>query len=286
MQLLQFSIGLKMAVFDLMRYITMFATWKCSALFILFISLQGCTTRHQSSPAGPLDFAWKLSGDRSVAPLQVFSDASHIWLQWRPNQILPAIFGLTDHGEQLASYTRQGPYAKLDGHWGGLVFRGAHRQARARRSHDASMAQEQSLALAQSASPSVTSSVTPEVTSTVTSTVASTTAPIAQALPVKTPSQPFYAITPTDKNLRQALARWSGLSGWRFQAEHWSVDVDIPLTATANFSDDFIGSVRALIEATELSERPLQPCFYANQVLRVVPITEACDRTVTEGASL
>lgn len=278
MQLLQFSIGLKMAVFDLMRYITMFATWKCSALFILFLSLQGCTTSHQSSPAGPLDFAWKLSGDRSVAPLQVFSDASHIWLQWRPNQILPAIFGLTDHGEQLASYTRQGPYAKLDGHWGGLVFRGAHRQARARRSLDASMAQEKSLDLTQSASPSVSASAIPEVTS--------TTAPIAQALPVKIPSQPFYAITHTDKNLRQALARWSGLSGWRFQVEHWSVDVDIPLTATANFSDDFIGSVRALIEATELSERPLQPCFYTNQVLRVVPIAEACDRTVTEGASV
>jgi hypothetical protein len=105
--------------------------------------------------------------------------------------------------------------------------------------------------------------------------VASNTQPVAQA---------FYAITNTDKNLRQALARWSGLSGWRFQVEHWAVDVDIPLTATANFSDDFVGSVRALIQATELSERPLQPCLYANQVLRVVPITEACDRTVGEGA--
>ncbi len=62
------------------------------------------------------------------------------------------------------------------------------------------------------------------------------------------------------------------------------MDVDIPLTATANFSDDFIGSVRALIEATELSDRPLQPCFYANQVLRVVPLAEACDRTLAEGA--
>jgi hypothetical protein len=62
------------------------------------------------------------------------------------------------------------------------------------------------------------------------------------------------------------------------------VDVDIPLTATANFSDDFVGSVRALIEATELSDRPLQPCFYANQVLRVVSIAEACDHTLGEGA--
>jgi hypothetical protein len=101
---------------------------------------------------------------------------------------------------------------------------------------------------------------------------------------IKSTTQPFYAVTATDVNLRQTLARWSGLSGWRFQAEHWAVDVDIPLTATANFSDDFVGSVRALIEATELSDRPLQPCFYANQVLRVVPLAEACDRTLAEGA--
>jgi hypothetical protein len=38
-------------------------------------------------------------------------------------------------------------------------------------------------------------------------------------------------------------------------------------------------AVRHLLAATELSERPLQPCFYSNQVLRVVPYAQACDRT-------
>jgi len=37
--------------------------------------------------------------------------------------------------------------------------------------------------------------------------------------------------------------------------------------------------VRALLAATELSERPVQPCFYANQVLRVVAYTQTCDRS-------
>jgi hypothetical protein len=260
----------------------MFAIWGGRVFFIFILALTGCASKPLVSPTGTLDFSWKLSGDKSVAPLQVFSDATHIWLQWQPNQPLPAIFGVTAQGEQLASYTRQGPYTKLDAHWTALIFRGAHRQARAR--HPSAML----VSTASSSAPlplvsqiaSTTGSVAnsepvTQVSSVSSAAVASNTQPVAQA---------FYAITNTDKNLRQALARWSGLSGWRFQVEHWAVDVDIPLTATANFSDDFVGSVRALIQATELSERPLQPCFYANQVLRVVPITEACDRTVGEGA--
>lgn len=253
----------------------MSATWIASASLILFLTACGGTASLHSSghrvgvniPTGALDFGWRLSGERSVAPLQVFSDPTHIWLHWQPHQTIPAIFGVTESGEQIVDYESHGPYAKLDGRWDALVFRGAHQQARARRIHTQSAPS--------SSIPTVANSpVTPSVAQPVTEPISAST----------TASQAFYAITPGDKNLRQALSRWSGLSGWRFQAEHWSVDVDIPLTATANFSDDFIASVRALIEATELSDRPLQPCFYANQVLRIVPLTEACDRTLVEGA--
>jgi hypothetical protein len=262
----------------------MFAIWSVRTLFIFILALPGCTNKSIVSPTGSLDFSWKLSGDKSVAPLQVFSDAAHIWLQWQPNQILPAIFGVTARGEQLANYVRQGPYTKLDAHWTGLIFRGAHRQARARRSSDVPTS---------NTSHPVPMPMSPQAATSATSVAISepvTQVALAPSASVPSHTQPasqaFYAITKTDKNLRQALARWSGLSGWRFQVEHWAVDVDIPLTATANFSDDFVGSVRALMEATELSERPLQPCFYANQVLRVVPIMEACDRTVADGVRL
>jgi hypothetical protein len=64
------------------------------------------------------------------------------------------------------------------------------------------------------------------------------------------------------------------------------IDVDIPLTAGATFTDDFIDSVRALVGATELSDRPLQPCFYSNRVLRIVPLSEHCDRTTEQGSSV
>jgi hypothetical protein len=99
------------------------------------------------------------------------------------------------------------------------------------------------------------------------------------------PSRPFFSVSHTDLHLRQALIRWAGLSGWRFEPEHWAVDVDIPLSASAKFSDDFVSSVQALLASTELSDRPLQPCFYSNQVLRIVPVAEPCDRTLGDGTS-
>lgn len=202
------------------------------------------------SPVGRLDFGWRLSGDRSVAPLQIFSDASRTWLQWSPQQTLPALIGLDDQGERVLSYRQQGPYTVVEGQWSQLQFRAGTRQARARRAVVA---------------PTAPSVPTPPVDS----------------APVTTTA--VYAVTPKDQHLRQALGRWASIGGWRFQPDHWVVDVDIPLTAGAEFTDDFVDSVRALVSATELSDRPLQPCFYSNRVLRVVPVSEHCDRTVEQG---
>ncbi len=90
--------------------------------------------------------------------------------------------------------------------------------------------------------------------------------------------QPVYRAAPPDATLRAVLARWADLAGWTFQPQHWAVDVDIPLSATAEFSGDFKAAVRELLGATELAEKPLQPCFYGNRVLRVVPLAQSCTR--------
>lgn len=92
-----------------------------------------------------------------------------------------------------------------------------------------------------------------------------------------------FEVTPADGNVRRALARWAGLAGWTFEAEHWAVDVDIPLAGSAVFDDAFRPAVRSLLAATELGDRPVQPCFYANRVLRVVPLAQRCDRTQAPG---
>ncbi len=211
-------------------------------------------------PDGRLDFGWKLSGDRAVAPLQVFSDNHHTWLHWHPNQSVPAIFATLGDQQQVLTYKRQDPYTIVEGHWSRLSFRAGRQQAFARRHHAG-------------VDPTSTQPQAPDA-----ETVKLPAAVVSQG------SLVAYAVTPEDHHVRQALVRWSGISGWRFQPEHWGVDVDIPLSASAIFSDDFVTSVQALLLTTELSDRPLQPCFYSNQVLRVVPYAESCDRTLVTGA--
>jgi hypothetical protein len=98
-------------------------------------------------------------------------------------------------------------------------------------------------------------------------------------------SSASFEATPSDGNLRRALGRWARSAGWTFEPEHWAVDVDIPLAGSAAFGPDFVPAVRELLAATELGDRPLQPCFYANRVLRVVPLAQRCDRTQAPGGA-
>ncbi len=93
-----------------------------------------------------------------------------------------------------------------------------------------------------------------------------------------------FEVTPADGNVRRALGRWAHAAGWTFESEHWDVDADIPLAGSAVFGDSFRAAVRGLLSATELGDRPVQPCFYANRVLRVVPLAQRCDRTRAPGA--
>lgn len=278
-------------------------TW----LMFVFVLLSGCMgpagrpwpseqPGGTNIPSGKLDFGWKLSGDRAVAPLQVFSDTSRTWLQWLPGQILPIILGATEQGEQVLTYLRQGPYTILEGHWPALLFRSARLQARARRV-DASLAASGSMPhpLAQDPLAPQHSLGSQQQLSSQHSTSAQQHSSVQQQRSLQhqpnspqqstQSSRPFFTVSHTDLHLRQALIRWAGLSGWRFEPEHWAVDVDIPLSASAKFSDDFVSSVQALLASTELSDRPLQPCFYSNQVLRIVPVAEPCDRTLGDGTS-
>lgn len=97
-------------------------------------------------------------------------------------------------------------------------------------------------------------------------------------------AEAYFSVSPADNTIRQALERWALSAGWMFAAEHWAVDVDIPLVGQASFDADFKTAVRELLAATEMGDRPLQPCFYSNHVLRVVPHAQSCDRRSSMGA--
>ena len=148
------------------------------------------TDTTDETPVGKLDFGWRLSGDRSVAPLQIFSDATRIWLQWGSQQTLPALIGLDEHGERVLPYRLQGPYAVIDGRWTQLQFRAGSLLARARR------VAEPRAGGAVTTPPPQPSERTPVSLSVV------------------------YAVTPKDLHLRQALGRWASIADWRFQPDH------------------------------------------------------------------
>lgn len=281
----------------------------CLALLAGCASLGGAAFEH--SAAGQYDFNWRLSGDPAVAPLQVFGTGRQIWLQFAAGQQVPAIFASTPEGDAPLAYRRQDPYVVIDGAWQSLVLRGGRFMARAVR-HDAAMsaaasaqqeapgtgrkAQQDQPVTAPTAgapqpgpilgrhAPLTQVALTPAASS-----PGASPAPVRQTSPMPVdaaPARQMLRAGPPDATLRGVLARWAASSGWTFEPQHWAVDVDIPLAGAAQFPGDFKQAVRALLAATELSERPVQPCFYANQVLRVVAYTQACDRsTVPAGAA-
>lgn len=252
------------------------------------------------------DFAYRLSGDRRVAPVQVFDDGDTTWLQFPPGQTLPAIFVAGEGGgagDSLAGYTQQGPYLVLAGTARTLVMRIGEISARAEyvgnaprkglRATDTLLpSQWQEVPSPPSgprsrvgigeagravAAPAPVAEVA--TVSAVAAGVPAAGVPAAGAPAVGAPALEFDASL-TDQNMRLVLDRWARQAGWMFGPEHWTVDVDIPLAGAAAFGADFRNAVRALLAATELADHPVQPCFYSNRVLRVVPLAQACDRTV------
>jgi hypothetical protein len=88
-----------------------------------------------------------------------------------------------------------------------------------------------------------------------------------------------YSVSLADQNFRKVLKRWTSASGWMFEPEHWSVHRDIPVSGNDAVMTDFKTAVRRLLKSTLLTELPVQPCFYSNKVLRVIPVSELCART-------
>lgn len=331
----------------------------------------------QSGAPGPLAdyrFDWELSGDPDLAPLQVFDDGRHTWLQYPAGAPVPALFERRPEGDRLLHPQRETDYLRIRGVPSFLVIRGGQRLAYVRRGGTPSSAESvgstpagtpsgavaAGFATAQigpditrpesgavhqpaitplaAASPqglaeaaSTNSAATPVRSAALASepvaaaqpavlAAASVVAPVQLAAlapePVVVPVRPAaiaaasgadavqghataaagtpsaevlpgpvarFGVTPVDGTLRKTLSGWARESGWVFEPEHWAVDVDIPVAGSATFPGPFKDAVRSLLAATELGDRPVQPCFYANQVLRVISLAQRCDRTRTPG---
>lgn len=98
-------------------------------------------------------------------------------------------------------------------------------------------------------------------------------------MPPPPPPPKVWRVSPEDKTIREALAKWARSEGWTFNPlgrDYWTVPKDFDLVASDTFTGSFKDVVRKLIASTELTDTPLQPCFYSNRAVRVVPINEEC----------
>ncbi|CAM5207310.1 hypothetical protein CDEN61S_03610 [Castellaniella denitrificans] len=268
---------------------------------------------------GAYRFDWRIAGDPALAPLQVFDDGRETWLQYPAGQPAPAVFERTAGGDRLLRPRREGDYLILRGVPERIALRGGLSRAEAWRAPGTTPAPEAGLpalssaaagfapaprdaepiAAAQEAGPGGAAGLARTAVPAVAHLPmpAPRPRPIPPPIPPAPPERPVrpsgdtagaraasFEVTPADGNVRRALGRWAHAAGWTFESEHWDVDADIPLAGSAVFGDSFRAAVRGLLSATELGDRPVQPCFYANRVLRVVPLAQRCDRTRAPGA--
>lgn len=269
--------------------------YKAIAATVLLVGLSGCEHTHSwpqrfsflaspPSSAEQFDFNWQLSGAREVAPIQLFSTPDQIWLQFAPQQTLPAIFALDAGRHRVLHYQRSEPYVIIKGNWQQLLFKGAHREAQARyvspevspQAHPAvssfsdanGSVLTQELAVAQSTEPSAARQLYPDTDLDVLAEPAVASFDLS--------SMPFRA-EPSDRTLRHTLKRWAQREGWEFQDQHWELEIDLPVVSAATFSGPFNQAVEQLMRSTALGSRPLQACFYSNKVMRVIALAQSCD---------
>jgi len=238
---------------------------------------------HGAAARSQYDFTYRVEGDRRVAPVQVFDDGQRTYMQFRVGQLPPAIFTGAPHEARLAAVAWQGGYAVVSGTARdftlriGDVFARVRYEGRAPRSEGGGFDAEVPPGLSERA-------LVPGAAGRARVAADADVAGDARSRPAAVQPPSLYEATPADRTMRQALARWAKAAGWTFQDEHWAVDVDIPLVGAARLGTDFKSAVRELLASTELSWRPLQPCFYSNRVLRVIPYAESCDRTAPAAA--
>jgi len=199
-----------------------------------------------SSWVGNPDFNWHLNGDKRVAPRQVFSGGGRIWIQWHPHQAVPSIFARVFDQWRVVELRQQAQYTVIEGHASELRFQGGSLVA---------------YALHRGASNQLAS--TPDLDCGKT--------------------HPHFELRFSDKTIRQALDRWAAEHLWHFDDAHWDLPYDLPVTAPAKFNGTFPSAVEQLLAAVSISGRAVKGCFYANHVLRVVPVAQSCDPAAEKG---
>ncbi len=102
-------------------------------------------------------------------------------------------------------------------------------------------------------------------------------APVPVAAPVMANGQRDWSVSPGDGNYRLLIEKWARDAGWTMAP--WEPDQDVQIEGADAFTGDFKTAVRRVLAATEMTDYSLKPCFYSNNLVRVVKLTTKCDPT-------
>lgn len=85
---------------------------------------------------------------------------------------------------------------------------------------------------------------------------------------VDKPSPQVWEISPTDKTLNAALARWTAIAGWQLS---WELPVDYSVEVKTDVPGTFEQAVELVTKSMDSAEIPMKAIFYnGNKVLRIV----------------
>lgn len=88
--------------------------------------------------------------------------------------------------------------------------------------------------------------------------------------------KPFaYEILATDESLFLALRRWTTTQGVQLI---WDAGKDFPARNTVYPAKDLHEAIEMVMVDTERSSYPLHACSYANRVIRILHVSQACQR--------
>jgi hypothetical protein len=236
------------------------------------------------------DFSYRVSDSR----INVFDDGQVTRLQLPEGLQLPAVIARTPAGEQILTPRRDGVYLVLDGVHAHPSMPAAVVAAAAAAPMSVTpvspavaaqrLASEVRIASNGTAPALQDHTLTPTTSTGASAPGASKAVPAADTAKVDAaapaaPAAPAITFAVREREtVREALTRWSKDAGWTHLPEHYTVDFDVQILGTVAPYTDFRTGVRALLATTSMTQKPLQPCFYSNQVLRVILRTQRCDQ--------
>jgi hypothetical protein len=112
-------------------------------------------------------------------------------------------------------------------------------------------------------------------------TTSPTNLPIATIGKVDPKSEP-YTIRADDSSLSLALRRWTADAGYQLA---WEAPKDFPARETTYNTTNILDAIEGVMKDTSPSNYPLHACVYENKVIRVLPISQSCNRIAGSGGA-